>query len=417
MNVSCASFHSLNQSNQEPSLYSCVAAFRVSYPSSCPSPVTWGCYSVLAMSILGLATLVLVLSLSWTQVIREGSMWVRAIYVCTLSEAALYVVRYAFVPNDLIVFVATIIEAEVIVVAAYILAWICVELHTTPSKEWMYTRTVYCLLQPMLVALAVALVVTLMLIFVGVLGNSKDCHQLAWLLISFFRAVCVVVCAVAAKLIQQQMNKVAVSEDYRKSKTMLIGWVAAILIVATVVELSNDAWAVFDPQQGGCWKWSSVSIDVSAYGDGTPMLMLRVVTRALKFYLPICAVVIFFRALMPERQLRTRAMSWVSHIGSLGGGGGDEDRDDWSMISGYEPTAAMGEHLLQNVDDDDMYVRSERRRKSGGAAVVGVVDHGGYEEEEEEDGQRLKPSDLFVHDGSKGSMNRRDLLRESVQYK
>jgi len=270
----------------------------------------------------------------------------------------------------------------------------------------------------MLVALAVALVVTLMLIFVGVLGNSKDCHQLAWLLISFFRAMCVVVCAVAAKLIQQQMNKVAVSEDYRKSKTMLIGWVAAILIVATVVELSNDAWAVFDPQQGGCWKWSSVSIDVSAYGDGTPMLMLRVVTRALKLYLPICAVVIFFRALMPERQLRTRAMSWASHIGSLGGGGGDEDRDDWSMISGYEPTAAMGEHLLQNVDDDDMYVRSERRRKSGGAAVVGVVDHGGYEEEEEEDGQRLKPSDLFVHDGtcSKG-MNRRDLLRESVQYK
>ena len=116
------------------------------------------------------------------------------------------------------------------------------------------------------------------------------------------------------------------------------------------------------------------------------MVSLRVLVRTCKFFLPMWAVLAFFKALMPERQVKNRAMSWASGIG-----GGDNE-DEWSVISGCTPRGARTEPLRsggeggeggeneETWDDgsaEALYAPAERRRSSGGlAAVVDVVDGG-----------------------------------------
>ena len=393
-NSTCVVFSNLN-GTQEPSFNLCLAAFRSTTPPGCPSAITWGCYSTLSMSILSILTLILILSMAMSQIIREGSMWVKIIYSFTFLEAVLYVIRYVAFPNDLLIILANTIESEVVVIVAYALTWICIELHTThashsngnDSDDQTYVAVATKCVLPTLGVMALALVVTLILTFVNVLGTSETCHQLEWFFISAFRFVCVVLCTISAGLIQKNMNRMTVSESYRRNKTLLIWCIAAIFIVASVVELGNDLWAAIttnsDPNVE-CWKWSSISIDSNKYGNGTSMLSLRVIVRTLKFFLPMWAVVIFFRVLMPERQVlgRNRTSSWAS----------SQQDDAWSNISGYQPNAMKRPLVLSSGSggEDDFL-----RRKSTG--IVGVVDH-------ESQQSMLHPSDLLGV--------RRDLLRE-----
>jgi hypothetical protein len=321
-------------------------------------------------------------------------LWIQTIYGATLLQGVLYVTRYAFVPNDLLVIAATTVESEVIVIAAYILTWICVELHTTRSNlsdtpSYM-ERVARNVVVPFLVVVGITLVVLLVLTILGLFGNENNCHQLAWFLISSLRASCVIVSTVSAVLIQKKMSTMAVSEGYRKSKVRMVWLVAFVFVFATLVELGNDAWAATRPPDehggGACWKWSSISIDVFTHGDDGPMVSLRVLVRTCKFFLPMWAVLAFFKALMPERQVKNRAMSWASGIG-----GGDNE-DEWSVISGCTPRGARTEPLRsggeggeggeneETWDDgsaEALYAPAERRRSSGGlAAVVDVVDGG-----------------------------------------
>jgi hypothetical protein len=343
------------------------------------------------------------------------------------------------VPNDLLVIAATTVESEVIVIAAYILTRICVELHTTrnlPDSPLYMEKVARNVVAPLLGLVGIALVVLLVLAVLGVLGDEQNCHQLAWFLISSCRAVCVVVSTVSAGLIQQKMSTMAVSEGYRKSKIRMVWLVAVVFILATVVELGNDAWAATRPAgrrylDGACWKWSSISIDIFSDGDGAPMLSLRVLVRTVKYFLPMWAVLAFFKALMPERQVKNRAMSWASGIG-----GGDNE-DEWSTISGCTPRGARTRPLMSGGGGSDdgggegggetiepwgegaeaLYARAERRRSSGGlAAVVGVVDD-----------VRLLSTAGLVENGRRGGsgggrgdgnsprrlLGGRDLLRES----
>ena len=392
MNETCTTL--LLNLTTEPSLQQCIPAFQAAPSASCPSLVTWGCYSVLSMTVLASCTLLIVLFFSCAQSVREGSLWIQTIYGATLLQGVLYVTRYAFVPNDLLVIAATTVESEVIVIAAYILTWICVELHTTRSNlsdtpSYM-ERVARNVVVPFLVVVGITLVVLLVLTILGLFGNENNCHQLAWFLISSLRASCVIVSTVSAVLIQKKMSTMAVSEGYRKSKVRMVWLVAFVFVFATLVELGNDAWAATRPLDehggGACWKWSSISIDVFTHGDDGPMVSLRVLVRTCKFFLPMWAVLAFFKALMPERQVKNRAMSWASGIG-----GGDNE-DEWSVISGCTPRGARTEPLRsggeggeggeneETWDDgsaEALYAPAERRRSSGGlAAVVDVVDGG-----------------------------------------
>jgi hypothetical protein len=313
------------------------------------------------MSLISGLTFLVIVSLGCTQSVRGGTLWIQLIYFATLAEALLYSIRYMFVPNDLLVIAAATIEAQVVVMAAYILASICIELYaTTNIRDQFYIQIIHKAVLPLLGVMCFSLGLTFIFTMVGDLGSSQTCHQLAWALISSFRAVCVLVCAIAAGFIQHKMNLVEVSEGYRQSKTRTLWCVATIFILATMVELGNDAWGIGSNapgQVGECWEWASVSIDQHIDGDTTLMLVVRVLVRAVKFFLPMWTVMVFFKALKPERQVRDRTMSWAS------GGVGD---DEWSTISGYQPpqTSPLS-------SDEGLRVGS------GGIDTLGLLRHGG----------------------------------------
>ena len=109
MNETCTTL--LLNMTTEPSLQQCIPAFQAAPSASCPSLVTWGCYSVLSMTVLASCTLLFVLFFSCAQSVREGSLWIQTIYGATLLQGVLYVTRYAFVPNDLLVIAATTVES------------------------------------------------------------------------------------------------------------------------------------------------------------------------------------------------------------------------------------------------------------------------------------------------------------------
>jgi hypothetical protein len=320
---------------EEPSVLQCFPAFQrqVNTTSICQySRVTWGCWSVLSMSVISCITLIAILSMGCLRIVREGTIWIQVIYIATVIQGLLYSIRYLFVANDILVIAATTIESQVVVITAFILCSICNQLYDDESSQ-----AKACFVSSLLAFMSVCLIMTFILsAFTEILGNSNNCHQAAWILLSCFRVVCVINCAIAAGFIQKKMNQVVVSESYRKSKTRTLWFVAVIFLVAAAVALANDIFGVLETSSTSvpnvsetCWKWASVSVDLNTENNSAVMLTLRILVRTVKFFLPMWTVMIFFKALMPERQVRDRNISWASGVGG--------QDDEWSTISGYQP--------------------------------------------------------------------------------
>ncbi len=331
----CTGIPGLFNASSEPSLFpACAAAFHAAADGvdrGCPlSPVTWGCWSALAMSVLAAATLLLALLLAFARIVNQGSLWIRFIFATTLIEAVLLAVRYLVFADDRLVLVSETLEACVVLAAAYILSWICAQLLAGSAggsggdggagagaggdlDSEAGARGVYdswggsvisdrsllddgddhhghhhhdgggggggggggaarssawlqCVV-PILVAVLGGHVGVLGLALAGVLGDADNCYQQAWFFISAFRVVSVTVCLASAVAIQRKLRAAPVSELYRRAKMRLVWLLALVFVFATAVEVGNDAWAAISERSpGDCNDWVKQSVS----GSRTP---------------------------------------------------------------------------------------------------------------------------------------------------
>lgn len=271
---------------------------------ACRSPVTWGCYEAIAMTVLAAVSEFILVTMSCSHIVRDGSMWIKTIYGSTVLQSTLILVRVLFIMDDRLIVASETLEGLVVVLAGYILSWIATQLYE--NKRFLY-RIAY----PILLVTTAIHIGALLMSVIGVsitIGPpdqrsdliQSDCHELSWIFLSGSRLFAVILCLVCAACIHKRLYQEQVSVFWREAKTKLVWCVAGIFTGAAFVEIGDDMNRAFARD---CDAWITVSVS-STWPLGN--LIVRLIARIIKFFLPMWTVVILFRALMPAREVKRR---------------------------------------------------------------------------------------------------------------